>query len=498
MNWPPIAAILFLSVGAAAAQPPLRLKARVNSGRPMLHHPVTREGTHFILQFRAYPDLRMRTEVTRRGIQVLEYVPQNGLLVACPAFAWEGIVDIVSAGPVEASDKISPLLQRTSSGALLVEFFADVEMAHARAEMATLRLEVIENGSVLTQQLVVLGPHNRIDALAERDEVKYILPAPAELAAGEPMAACGGALSEAGGVGDYVLAGTGWPKDAAGNVDLKYFIRSFSDKLDPNTARFEIDRALREWTRYAKVAISPGMREGDERSIDILFARGIHGDAYPFDGPGGVLGHAFYPAPPNQEPVAGDMHLDADEVWRIGSSVDLFSVVLHEAGHALGLGHSDQPGAVMYPYYKLSSGLTNDDIAAIRAVYGSVGTGNPSPPAPTPTPTPTPTPPPVPIPTPTPSPGVPDTAPPSLTIVSPGRTIVSTTSSSLAFSGTAGDNVGVVSVKWSNSTGDSGIASGTTDWKVTVPLLTGTNVVIIRAYDAAGNSSWRSVTVVRY
>jgi hypothetical protein len=30
-----------------------------------------------------------------------------------------------------------------------------------------------------------------------------------------------------------------------------------------------------------------------------------------------------------------------------------------------------------------------------------------------------------------------------------------------------------------------------------VPLLVGTNVVTIRAYDAAGNSAWRAITVVR-
>jgi hypothetical protein len=67
----------------------------------------------------------------------------------------------------------------------------------------------------------------------------------------------------------------------------------------------------------------------------------------------------------------------------------------------------------------------------------------------------------------------------------------------VALNGTASDNVAVVSVKWSNSTGDSGVASGTTAWSATVPLLTGTNVVTIRAYDAAGNSGWRTVTVVR-
>ena len=64
-------------------------------------------------------------------------------------------------------------------------------------------------------------------------------------------------------------------------------------------------------------------------------------------------------------------------------------------------------------------------------------------------------------------------------------------------SGTASDNVGVAAVKWSVSTGGSGDAVGTTAWSARVPLLTGTNVVTLRAYDAAGNSGWRTITVVR-
>ena len=55
------------------------------------------------------------------------------------------------------------------------------------------------------------------------------------------------------------------------------------------------------------------------------------------------------------------------------TAVDLYSVVLHEVGHALGLGHSDVPGAVMYPYYRQASGLTADDVAGIQALYGSGG-----------------------------------------------------------------------------------------------------------------------------
>ena len=80
---------------------------------------------------------------------------------------------------------------------------------------------------------------------------------------------------------------------------LHYFIRSLTDKLDPATGRSEIERALREWTRYANFTLSPGAAAGAERTMDILFARGAHGDGYPFDGPGGTLAHTFYPAPPN-------------------------------------------------------------------------------------------------------------------------------------------------------------------------------------------------------
>src|SRR6185295_18420050 len=98
-------------------------------------------------------------------------------------------------------------------------------------------------------------------------------------------AGCAGALTEAGPIGEYVLAGRGWPKDQSGSVALKYYIRSLTAKLDQNTARGEIERALREWTRYANFTLSAGSQAGAERSIDILFGIGAHGDPYPFDGP---------------------------------------------------------------------------------------------------------------------------------------------------------------------------------------------------------------------
>jgi len=165
----------------------------------------------------------------------------------------------------------------------------------------------------------------------------------------------------------------------------------------------------------------------------------------------------------------------------------------------------------MYPYYRMQTGLTSDDIAGIQALYGPAVTTPAVPTVPTvPTPLPTPvvpvvptpvvpTPTPTPAPAPTPAPTQPsgDTTPPSLSILSPGLTMVATSSASIAVSGTASDNVGVAAVKWTNSTGYSGTASGTSKWSASVPLLVGSNAITVRAYDAAGNSSWRAITVVR-
>ena len=475
---------LWLAVSASAGET-IRLKSRTVDGRAA----AAALGRHFIVQFRQPPGTEVRAELERRGMRVLGAVPDSGLMVSSPAHPDLRGLEVAWAGSLTAADKMSPELARARYSTYLIVFHADVPRSEAIQLVEHSGFWTLDHPDLLPSHLLVSGTQNRLRLLAEDDGVEYILPASADLVAGRRVMGCAGAMTAAGPVGEYVKVGPGWAKEGDGRVHLQYFLQSLTPKVEENTERAEIARALAEWARYTPLDFSSHGQGSDPRTIDILFAPGAHGDPYPFDGSRGALAHTFYPAPPNPEPIAGDMHLDAAEDWRIGAGIDLFSVALHETGHALGLGHSSRPGSVMYPYYQFLTGLTDDDIAGIQDLYGS---GNPAPQQPPASP---PDPPPSP-------PGKPPDAPahgtpPALRIISPALSIAATGAPSILVSGTAADAEGVASVQWSTSTGNSGIASGTTQWSVRVPLLVGTNVVIVRASDRAGNTSWRALTVVR-
>lgn len=501
----PVVVLALVSFRGVQGQNPIRLKAREIDPRMPVGAasagPNTGGLRHYIVQFRSYPGPELRQELARRDIRVLAYVPEWALMVSGKAPLDLAGLEATWSGTLEASDKLSPALETEPAGAYLAIFHPDVDMEAARAMVRGLGFEILENPDLGAARLLVTGARDRLLSLADRDAVAYIIPATVDLAARRRVLWCPGPLTEAGPTAEYALVGTGWPKDSAGQVALQYFYQSLTTNVDADTARGEIARAFAEWAHYGNVSFAQAASAGESRSIDISFVTGAHGDAYPFTGTS-VLAHTFYPVPNNPEPVAGDMHFNAAETWSVGSGVDVFSVALHEAGHALGLGHSAIPGAVMYPYYAPATGLTADDIAAVQTLYGPAG-ATPSPPTPPAQPTPAPPTPPVqPAPTqpaqPTPpSGGGGDTTPPSLQVLSPSLTIVATSAPSIAVSGTASDSGRVASVTWSTSNGDAGAAAGTAQWSATVPLLVGNNTVTIRAFDTAGNSAWRALTVVR-
>jgi len=94
----------------------------------------------------------------------------------------------------------------------------------------------------------------------------------------------------------------------------------------------------------------------------------------------------------------------------------------------------------------------------------------------------------------------PDQTPPDLSITSPTTApSYRTKDSKIILTGSAWDDVGVVSVTWTNDRGGSGAAFGTTSWATSpIDLKMGDNIITITASDAAGNVRTVTLTVTRY
>jgi hypothetical protein len=92
-----------------------------------------------------------------------------------------------------------------------------------------------------------------------------------------------------------------------------------------------------------------------------------------FDGASGTIAHGFFP-PVNGISAAGDIHFDSTENWvlsQAGPGLDIFTVFVHELGHALGLEHSSVPNSLMNSSYSEAfRGPQADDIAGIQFIYG--------------------------------------------------------------------------------------------------------------------------------
>jgi predicted Zn-dependent protease len=168
-----------------------------------------------------------------------------------------------------------------------------------------------------------------------------------------------------GDVAEY-RAVSAWDK-----TQITYFFLNGTDKIPGDREHELVRAAFKLWADQTPLSFTEA---GNAEDADILirWASGDHGDGDPFDGPGDVLAHASYPNPYRDRQVF--LHFDDDERWVDSDSedVDLLSVAAHEIGHNLGLDHSKDPNALMYPSYRgPQRSLGTDDIAGVQSLYGA-------------------------------------------------------------------------------------------------------------------------------
>ncbi|KAK4875043.1 hypothetical protein RN001_011465 [Aquatica leii] len=171
----------------------------------------------------------------------------------------------------------------------------------------------------------------------------------------------------------YVVGSEGFDKK-----HLTYMFGRYTWKVPRRDVDESVALALQMWGKHAHLSFS---EVGSNPDLMLDFVPKNHNDNYPFDGPHGILAHAFYPIFPG---YAGDVHFDEEEPWNIVTpsnpdGYDFFSVAIHELGHSLGLSHSEDASAVMYPTYQYidkKRGLADDDMRGIYYIYGEYGNGN--------------------------------------------------------------------------------------------------------------------------
>jgi hypothetical protein len=333
-RWRRIAVLASLLAAAAfgAEEPRLRLKNRrvaVEAEGAELRVPPAKSRiggrAHIVVEFRGEPDRRALRELEARGARVLAYVPDAGFLVSASEDVQLDGLGLRWVGRLEAPDKLSPRLEPGEQWQCVVQFHPDVEREEAEALVREHLLEILPHPDLRRNELLVAGAPSRVQRLAEWDEVAYIYPASAELVSGEPVHACPGALTEWGPVGEYVAQiGDGWDGPGRNAAELHYYYAALARRLPRESVAAEITRALEEWARFVVIRFLPGADEWGPKTLRFYFGAGAHECPYPFNGPGRTLAHAFYPSPPNPEPIAGDVHFDDDEAvgnWRLSGCV---------------------------------------------------------------------------------------------------------------------------------------------------------------------------------
>lgn len=150
--------------------------------------------------------------------------------------------------------------------------------------------------------------------------------------------------------------------------------------LGVEQSRLLVSEALAAWTGPQCTVLSVQLSESTNALPGVFDEQNVIGwieEDWPWDEQ--AIGVTLFPAAENGCIVETDIQLNGVTYeWADGQSpvyVDPFSILLHEVGHALGLGHSADTGATMFAAYAPGTELqlATDDVNGICALYPAEG-----------------------------------------------------------------------------------------------------------------------------
>jgi len=167
-----------------------------------------------------------------------------------------------------------------------------------------------------------------------------------------------------------------------GGVWESYPITISIDQQYTETEQAQITSAINTWNSAIGITLLAVIEPQSPRPItDTMFSTLGDNQNHLYKGitmptsKASVLGVAMWSSTPDNKFIESDIiiNFQAHSMGNVftGASFDLESVMLHELGHLLGLGHLDDSSTVMYAY--MSQGqtkrtLTNEDINYLKQV----------------------------------------------------------------------------------------------------------------------------------
>lgn len=151
------------------------------------------------------------------------------------------------------------------------------------------------------------------------------------------------------------------------HTNVTYTIGNTLGQFNQQDVHAVLVQAFQSWANVSTLTFTEVQGRGD---INVLFG--------PIDGGLNILGET---CPPYNPCDSGSVLLDDAENWTLYepqgyNDISLLAVASHEFGHAIGLLHTDDQNALMYPEYSpYELQPAQDDIAGVQRLYGANGAG---------------------------------------------------------------------------------------------------------------------------